>query len=194
MPRDDFSKALREAVAKRAGHLCSRPDCRAQTVGPHSDPTKATTVGIAAHLTAAAPGGPRYDVSLTRAERRGIENALWLCATHAREVDADFARFTVQELRAWKAEAEREAGLDLGHGSAPRAARLSADLAKASQRDQRISRLKRLYPVIGAQGLALEISTFNDLSQTEKAKLFDTVRALWKGGRPPKQNPFRTPA
>jgi hypothetical protein len=37
------------------------------------------TVGEAAHISAAAPGGKRYDSSLTPEERRAPSNGIWLC-------------------------------------------------------------------------------------------------------------------
>jgi hypothetical protein len=36
-------------------------------------------IGVAAHITAAAPNGPRYDPSLTSAQRRRHLNGIWLC-------------------------------------------------------------------------------------------------------------------
>src|SRR5688572_11548396 len=99
--------AVKVTVAERTNYLCSKPDCRAPTAGPHSDPSRKIKIGTAAHITAAAPSGPRYDPSITPAQRRNIENAIWLCATHGREVDADTPRYTAEDLRAWKADAER---------------------------------------------------------------------------------------
>ena len=60
MPRDDFPKKVKETVAERAGYLCSIPYCNRPTVGPHSDPNKSKCLGVAAHICAASPGGPRY--------------------------------------------------------------------------------------------------------------------------------------
>ncbi|WP_222029983.1 hypothetical protein [Rhizobium leguminosarum] len=46
-------------------------------------------VGDAAHICAAAPGGRRYDETMSREGRSGIGNAIWLCPTHARMIDRD---------------------------------------------------------------------------------------------------------
>ncbi len=100
-------------LALRAGFRCSRPACGAITCGPHSDPEKWLSLGEAAHITAASPGGPRYDPSLTPEQRRDISNAIWLCSTCATLVDADESRHTVAELRAWKAGAEVNARMAL---------------------------------------------------------------------------------
>jgi hypothetical protein len=120
--RDDFPEEVKRIVAARVGNQCSNPDCRALTSGPQIDPTKALNVGVAAHITAAAPGGPRYDPSLTPEERRHPDNAIWLCQNCAKLVDNDPARFTVDLLRKWKAEAEKGASEQIGKtaGAVPR--------------------------------------------------------------------------
>jgi hypothetical protein len=63
---------------------------------------------MAAHITAASPGGPRYDPSLTPEARSGADNGIWLCHNHGKLVDNDRKRFTVEVLRRWKADAEAE--------------------------------------------------------------------------------------
>jgi hypothetical protein len=106
---DDFSDRVKKALADRVGHLCSNPECRALTSGPQEDPTKAVNVGVAAHITAASPGGPRYDSRLSPEERSGHENGIWLCQNCAKLIDNDPVRFTVDGLRKWKSGAEAEA-------------------------------------------------------------------------------------
>lgn len=71
-------------------------------------------IGVAAHITAAAPKGPRYDESLTKEEREGIDNGLWLCWNCSQLIDKDPADFPVELLREWKGEAERRARDALG--------------------------------------------------------------------------------
>jgi hypothetical protein len=112
--RDDFSKGVREVLAYRAGFRCSKPDCRAPTAGPSSDSNKHGSIGIAAHITAASKGGPRYDPALSPEDRGSVSNGIWLCDTHAREVDRDYARFTSEILHTWKINAEEEARAMLG--------------------------------------------------------------------------------
>jgi hypothetical protein len=65
--------------------------------------------GVAAHITAASPGGPRYDPTLTPEERRHPRNAIWLCQTCGKLIDNDQTKFTEEELRHWKGDAEAEA-------------------------------------------------------------------------------------
>ena len=77
--RDEFPKPVADTLTKRVGNRCSNPDCRKRTSGPHTEDDKALNVGVAAHITAASPGGPRFDSSLTSDERKGIGNGIWLC-------------------------------------------------------------------------------------------------------------------
>jgi len=109
MPRDDFSTASKEALAKRVAFKCSNPSCQATTSGPHTTATRFVNVGVASHITAAAPGGPRYDPSLSAVERSSIENAIWLCQTCAKLIDNDSLRYTVSVLKDWKVSAEAKA-------------------------------------------------------------------------------------
>ena len=111
--RDEFPKAVQEALAKRVCYRCSCPTCERPTSGPNTNPLKAVSIGVAAHVTAAAPGGPRYDPALTREQRRSIENGIWLCQTHATLVDTDEARYPVSLIRIWKGLAEETARLSL---------------------------------------------------------------------------------
>lgn len=112
--RDDFSVDVKRSIAARVGNLCSNPSCRAPTSGPQSDSTKALNIGVAAHITAASEGGPRYNRSLSPEERRRSDNAIWLCQNCAKLVDNDAARFSEEMLRRWKQEAENEAKERIG--------------------------------------------------------------------------------
>jgi len=107
--RDDFSEKVKRVLAERVGYRCSMPECRAPTSGPHTEADKRVSVGVAAHITAAAAGGPRYDRNLTIEERCAAENGIWMCQTHGTLVDRDEARFPEALLREWKDKAEKEA-------------------------------------------------------------------------------------
>lgn len=106
--REDFPKPVVETLAKRVGNRCSNPGCRKRTSGPHTEDDKALNVGVAAHVSAASRGGPRYDPSLTPDERKGIGNGIWLCQSCAKLVDNDESRYTKGVLVGWKQEAEHE--------------------------------------------------------------------------------------
>jgi CheY-like chemotaxis protein len=107
--RDDFPEKIKEVVAKRVGMICSNPKCRKPTSGPRSDPTKAINIGVAAHITAASSGGPRYDASLAQTNRMSASNAIWLCQNCAKLVDNDAKRYSAALLRSWKQVAEQNA-------------------------------------------------------------------------------------
>jgi hypothetical protein len=112
--RDDFTEEVKRTLAARVGYSCSNPDCRAQTTGPQDDSAKAVNVGVAAHITAAAAGGPRYNPALSPEERRHFDNGIWLCQNCAKLVDSDVLRFHETLLRAWKTVAEDHARNSLG--------------------------------------------------------------------------------
>jgi hypothetical protein len=112
-------------MAKRVGYLCSNPDCRCLTVGAAASHDGVINIGVAAHITAAADGGPRYDATLTSEQRRHHTNGIWVCQTHGKAVDSDAGHFTVEMLRKWKRDAELRA--------------FQAIVAPAAQREQEVA-------------------------------------------------------
>ena len=106
--RDDFSSATIETMAKRVTYMCSNPDCGKMTVGPNSNKNKSTSIGVAAHIKAAAPGGKRYDPNMTSAERSDISNGIWLCQSCSKLIDTDEDKYTIELLRSWKEIAEKK--------------------------------------------------------------------------------------
>lgn len=106
--RDDFSKEVKELLAKRAGYRCSNPKCRKITIGANSNPTKATNIGVAAHICAAAPGGPRFSDLMTKEERKAADNGIWLCQSCSVLIDRDVELYPVECLMDWKKSAEKE--------------------------------------------------------------------------------------
>src|SRR4051812_35713863 len=100
--RDDFSKYMLDILAKRVGVRCSNPACRKLTTGPRTDSTRIVNIGVGAHITAASPGGPRFDPMLSNEERQSAENGIWLCQNCAKLVDNDPTRYPVDILRQWK--------------------------------------------------------------------------------------------
>ena len=117
MPRDDFSLDVKRILAARVATRCSNPSCRAPTAGPNLDDSRAVNLGVAAHITAAAAGGPRYDGEITARERASTDNAIWLCQNCARLIDSDAGRYPVDLLRGWKVSAEKAALASLGRAA-----------------------------------------------------------------------------
>lgn len=108
MSRDDFPKSVAEALAKRAAYICSNPDCRASTIAPSpDDDAKFTYIGKAAHITAASPGGPRFDETMSPEGRSAIGNGIFLCSNCAEMIDKNEGRgYSVGSLLKWKEEHE----------------------------------------------------------------------------------------
>ena len=112
--RDDFPIPLKGKLAARVGHMCSNPACRALTSGPQLDEDQVVNVGVAAHITAASPGGPRYDPKLSTSQRCAASNAIWLCQVCAKLIDSDPNRYTVAVLQRWKRTAEADVARRVG--------------------------------------------------------------------------------
>src|SRR5580700_8340996 len=94
--RDDFTPSTKLKIAKRAGWLCSYPACRTLTVGATADGQGEINIGTAAHICAAAPGGPRYDVEMSVVARSSANNGIWLCRDHGKAIDSDVKGFTTE--------------------------------------------------------------------------------------------------
>lgn len=91
-------------------------------------------MGVAAHIKAAAPGGPRYDPLQPAEERRHASNGIWLCSAHAKQIDDDPAHFTVDKLKAWKQKAEERSALAILTLQAPDTSNAQPD-AEATAND-----------------------------------------------------------
>ena len=116
--RDEFPIPVKRILALRVNYRCSNPQCGAATTGPQTNPAKATNVRVAARITAALPGGPRYDPSLSKQQRGYAENGIWLCQVSGKLVDDDTSGYSVQVLRGWKRIAEDYARTMIGVTSA----------------------------------------------------------------------------
>lgn len=108
--RDEFAPETKRVLALRAAHRCSNPRCRNLTVRPHSDAGRAVLTGVAAHICAAAPGGPRFDQAQTPDERKAIANGIWVCHVCSDRIDKDATAFSTEVLRDWKRQHEAWVG------------------------------------------------------------------------------------
>ncbi|MBW8010476.1 MAG: hypothetical protein FVQ83_04425 [Chloroflexi bacterium] len=102
--RDDFRKPDIDALAKRAAYICSNPDCRKLTIAPSGKTdSEFIFIGNAAHITAAATGGPRFDAGLTSEQRSSIGNGIFLCRNCATMIDKNGGSdYPVDLLLKWK--------------------------------------------------------------------------------------------
>ena len=149
--RDEFTSKTRLQIAKRAGWLCSDPDCRRPTVGATSDGDSEITLGEACHICAAAPGGPRFDAGMSEAERRSAKNGIWMCKLHGTSVDSHDPKFTVELLRDWKKQAAEHSHRRVLYNDAVRPAKVSeGELAQrlqgAAAADIEVFRRSRRWP------------------------------------------------
>lgn len=144
--RDEFSVAVKEQLAKRVAYLCSNPGCRQPTSGPTATPAGTVNIGVAAHVTAASPGGARYDADLQPEARSAADNGIWLCQTCAKLIDSDVRRYSIEKLREWRSDAEAAAAQALEQRRTPptesqgvfhEAQRLMPDLIAEMKQDLR---------------------------------------------------------
>ena len=95
---DYFRTPVVRQLELAAGTRCCAPSCREPTTGG----SEVIRIGEAAHITAAAKKGPRYDERLSSEERASVGNGIWLCKDHARLIDVDVKRHTAELLHEWK--------------------------------------------------------------------------------------------
>ncbi|MEM7408885.1 MAG: hypothetical protein AAF430_01455 [Myxococcota bacterium] len=166
--RDDFTKPIKETLAKRVANRCSNPDCLRITSGPHIAPDRSVNVGIAAHITAAAAGGPRYDASLTPEERAAAENGIWLCSSCAALIDRDESLFPVERIRQWKEHAESRTRRELQDLRS--ATQTGSTVSDATKRARDLKQLRELLHCIDCA----EIDRFIDALRSRRV-----VDGIW---------------
>lgn len=190
--RDDFSEDAKRVLAQRVSHHCSNPNCRASTSGPQVNPTKHLNVGVAAHISAAAAGGPRYDASLTPEQRRHSDNGLWLCQNCAKIIDNDEARFPAYLLHEWKSEAEAEALAAIGRtATSPNEVGVAAtkriERAAEARHEEVKTLLEGLYPLQSVASNEPAVVVFNAPDQNEfftgRNDVEDAICTLLKQGK-----------
>ena len=87
-------------------------------MGPSDESSEAVaSIGVAAHISAASPGGRRYLDSMSSVERSSIDNAIWLCSDHATLIDRDEQTYTIDVLRRMKSEHEANCKSSVKRGS-----------------------------------------------------------------------------
>jgi len=146
MSRDDFSLKTKDLLAKRVGMRCSNPNCRQPTSGPEVNPLGVINVGVAAHITAASPGGSRYEPTLTAEQRQSIDNGIWLCQNCAKLIDNDASRYAIPLLQKWKSLSEEAARLAIEGGPSDEKLREDEDNRWAEMYAQAIRHLSNIVP------------------------------------------------
>ncbi|MEZ8368876.1 hypothetical protein AB6C94_05480 [Vibrio splendidus] len=119
--RHNFTQSVIQQMRDAVANFCSQPDCRVLTIAAKLDnESNKANVGVAAHICAAAPGGPRYDVNQTEVQRKNINNGIWLCYNCSRLIDIDEDAYPVEVLHKWKQEAQTLARVNLGKSMLPK--------------------------------------------------------------------------
>ena len=179
--RDEFSQTIRVQIAKRAAWLCSFPSCRKFTVGATEDGNGEINIGTAAHICAAAPGGPRYDDKMSRDQRSSADNGIWLCRDHGKTIDSDLTQFTTPVLREMKRQAEQAAFWLVSHGgtaNTPAADfNLATRLRDAVEKDLAVFRKTAKWPATVVP-LRLEVDGFDTPVSTDAETLARVVTSL----------------
>src|ERR1700683_3680050 len=113
--RTHFSTTTILQLRDRAGNRCSNPQCGRPTSGPAKDtPSEATILGVASHISAAMPGGPRYDQNQDDDVRHSIDNGIWLCQQCSTLIDKNGGNGDSRQLlMRWKHIAESKARKEL---------------------------------------------------------------------------------
>jgi hypothetical protein len=179
--RDDFSEKVKKALALRVGYRCSIPTCRASTVGAASDASALINVGVAAHITAASEGGPRYDASLSPELRSAPENGIWVCQTCGKKIDDDEAGYSVELLSGFKITAEflarNEVGIPRSSVASPEPPPLSDQerdiLVAAAENGGQLHILES-----DQAGKVLHIGDWTFASESDPAEAADYLEAL----------------
>lgn len=109
-PRE-YTVGTERALYTFSGMACYFPDCSTPViVFVNNEPVCNVQI---AHVRGANPNSPRYDPSMTDAERRAFTNLILLCTPHHTIVDRlHSADYPSEELHRWKMWREAEAGID----------------------------------------------------------------------------------
>lgn len=97
--RDRVPPAQERVVISRSGNKCAYPGCGLDlTIDATAQGDRPKATGKVAHIAAASPGGPRYDPSMTAAERGSAQNLIYLCGSHHDVVDTQLELHTREFL------------------------------------------------------------------------------------------------
>lgn len=106
--RIDFNETTKREAAEKVAYFCSNPDCKRLTIATN-DSGEPHRYGEAAHIYAAASGGPRSNKNLSEKELKSESNCIWLCNTCHEIIDSNPNRYSPELLKEWKKSAETRA-------------------------------------------------------------------------------------
>jgi hypothetical protein len=109
-PRD-YTQGTERALYTFSAATCYFTDCQTRVI-VFLDGEPVSNVEIA-HIRGAVPGSPRYDPTMNDHERRSFANLILLCTPHHKIVDRLHPDdYPVEVLADWKAQHERDSGID----------------------------------------------------------------------------------
>ena len=109
-PRD-YTQGTERALYTFSAATCYFTGCQTRVI-VFVDGEPVSNVEIA-HIRGAVPGSPRYDSTMNDDERRSFANLILLCTPHHKIVDRLHPDdYPVAVLANWKAQHERDAGID----------------------------------------------------------------------------------
>ena len=82
-----ISNKIHKAIWGRSASRCAFPSCRKLLSEEYDGALNPTLVGEVCHISAARPGGERYDPAITNEERNSFNNLILLCRNHHKEID-----------------------------------------------------------------------------------------------------------
>lgn len=87
-----------------SGNECACPTCTKKLIGEDNK----SIISKICHISAASPGGPRYNPLMTDEQRRSFDNLILLCDEHHIIIDNkdNEAEFPVELLKKWKRDHE----------------------------------------------------------------------------------------
>lgn len=164
--RDNFTDETKRRAAGRVAYRCSFPGCSNATIGASAKGSnEISSIGVAAHICAAAPGGPRYDKNMTAEKRKSVENCIWMCQTHAKLIDTDEKTYTVELLKQWKTDAEAAASAALANGD------YFSEHYKSNEDNLKI--MKQLFDDMIAEGQFNQFHTLLDQYKTTLSEQYE---------------------
>ena len=154
MPEGDFSPTTKEIIAKRAGYLCSFPNCGRLLVGPSTLPTQFSFVGHVAHIFPSGANGPRADSGISKDQLQSPPNGILLCAHHHSVVDSDQgSKYSPSVLRSFKDMHELHISFMLHQYSSPIGWIDKLSIAESPIFEQRVDiRFGKITLIYGANG------------------------------------------
>ena len=106
-PRKELPATEIKKLYGRSGNRCAFDSCRRELVLEATEADATKQIGERAHIVAHSDDGPRGDASFPTDQLDTYENSILLCPACHAQVDAQPNTYTVEKLRAIKANHER---------------------------------------------------------------------------------------